>query len=66
MCDFACVVEAVVGLERTMYMVEETVGVIQVCAVVSEPDNDCPVSFPFDVSLSTMDDTAGKPICIKL
>ena len=47
------------GLERTLYTVEETVGLVQVCAVVFEPDTDCPVSFPFDVRLITDDGSAG-------
>ena len=52
---------AVVGLERTFYSVSEDVGVVEVCAIVHVPDDsfDCPIMFPFEVNLSTDDDTAG-------
>ena len=53
---------AVVGLERTRYMVTETIGLVEVCAIVHEPTEQmelCPISFPFDVVISTTDDTAG-------
>ena len=54
-------VVAVVGLERTFYQVSEDVGVVELCAVVYEPNNiDCPITFPFDVHLSTSDNSAGK------
>ena len=34
---------------------------MEVCAVVHQPDNSitCPIAFPFEVSLSTIDGTAG-------
>ena len=51
--------EAVVGLEKTMYSVSEDVGVVEVCAIVYSPTIDCPIAFPFNVSLSTSDRTAG-------
>ena len=47
------------GLERTMYSVSEDVVVVEVCAIVYSPAIDCPIAFPFDVSLSTSDRTAG-------
>ena len=49
------------GLEKTFYQVSEDVGVVEVCAIVYEPNGNlaCPISFPFDVSLSTEDDSAG-------
>ena len=50
---------AVVGLERTIYMVTETQDEVEICAIVREPINDCPITFPFEVVLSTLDDTAG-------
>ena len=56
--------EAVVGLERTFYNVTEDVGVVEVCAIVYSPTIVCPIAFPFDVRLSTDDDSAG--IVIKL
>ena len=49
---------AVVGLDRTKYMVTETVGLIEVCAIVYDPLIECPIAFPFEVTLSTIDDTA--------
>ena len=53
--------EAVVGLERTIFTVQEDVGVVELCAIVYEPSGiDCSIAFPFDVYLSTWDDTAGE------
>ena len=51
--------EAVVGLERMFYQVREDVGVVEVCAIVYSPTIVCPINFPFNVSLSTSDNTAG-------
>ena len=51
--------EAVVGLERTIHSVSEYVGVLELCAIVYSPSVDCPIEFPFDVSLSTSENTAG-------
>ena len=52
---------AIVGLERTFYRESEDVGMVEVCAVVISPNGNipCPIMFPFNVSLSTTDDTAG-------
>ena len=50
---------AVVGLERTIFTVSENVGVVELCAHVFQPDIECPVEFPFNVILSTVDRTAG-------
>ena len=49
------------GLERTFHQVSEDLVVAVVCAVVYSPNGniDCPITFPFNVSLSTSDDTAG-------
>ena len=52
--------EAVVGLEKTFYSATEDVGVVEVCAIVYSPTIVCPIAFPFDVHLSTRDDSAGK------
>ena len=50
-----------VGLEQTFFSVMEDVGVVELCARVFEPaDPDCPIEFPFDVRLTTRDDTAGR------
>ena len=51
--------EAVVGLEKTIYTVTEYVGVVEVCAIVYSPTVDCSIVFPFGVSLSTSENTAG-------
>ena len=51
---------AVVGLERRLYIVSEDVGLVEVCAIVYSPTIDCPIAFPFDVGLSTSDNTAGN------
>ena len=50
---------AVLGLEQ-IYSVPENVGVVELCARVSDPIIECPIEFPFDVRLSTSDNTAGK------
>ena len=47
------------GLERTSYGFSEDVGLVEVCAIVYSPTIDCPINFPFDVSLSTSNNTAG-------
>ena len=39
---------------------------IELCAVVFEPDIECPVKFPFDVQLYTGDGSAGKLWCAGL
>ena len=44
---------------ETPYEVAEDMGVIMVCAVVSEPQIDCPVDFPFNVNVTTVDGNAG-------
>ena len=53
---------AVVGLERTLYHTAESVGVVEVCAVVYSPHQECPIVFPFDIKLSTADRTAGMHV----
>lgn len=53
---------AVVGLERTEYVVPEDVGVVELCAIVYEPNGniECPIDISFEVQLSTIDDSAGS------
>ena len=51
------------GLERTFYSVLERMGMVELCAVVYEPEITCPIEFPFDVRLSTVDGTAGMISC---
>ena len=54
---------AVVGLEMTAYTVSEDVVVVELCAIVYQPNRGlgCPINFDFDINLSTNDVTAGKP-----
>ena len=54
--------EAVVGLERTFYQVNEDVGEVQVCVSVPSPDISCPVTYPFTVVLATVAESAGKHV----
>ena len=51
------------GQEMILYIVSEGVGVVELCAIVYEPDIICPIEFPFNVSLSTADGTAGMFYC---
>ena len=53
-----------VGLERTAYTVSEDVVVVELCAIVFQPNGGlrCPINFDFDIILSTDDATAGKPV----
>ena len=41
-------------------------GVIELCAVVFQPDIECPIKFPFEVLLNTSDGSAGKLYCAGL
>ena len=50
-------VGARVGLEPTFLTVMEDVGVVELCAVVFEPDIGCPIKFPFNVQLYTADES---------
>ena len=54
-----CFAGATVGLEQTFFHVMEGVGYVELCANVSFPEITCPIEFPFNVSLSTADGTAG-------
>ena len=58
-----CSAGATVGLEQTFFRVAENEGYIELCANVSFPEISCPIEFPFNVSLSTADGTAG--ICLE-
>ena len=44
---------AVVGLEQTFYSTSDDGGAVEVCIVVYMPDINCPIKFPFNISLST-------------
>ena len=58
-----CSAGATVGLEQTFFSVMQGVGYVELCANVSFAEITCPIEFPFDVSLSTADGTAG--ICLE-
>ena len=45
-----------VGLERTYYSVSEGEGLIEVCAVVSNPTGTCPIDFTFTVDIQIRED----------
>ena len=47
------------GLEKTFHKVSEDVDSVEVCAVVNSPSIDCPITFPFNVRISTINNTAG-------
>ena len=49
-----------VGLEQTFFREMENVGVIELCVIVFEPDLECPIKFPFQVQLYTIERSAGK------
>ena len=49
----------IVGLNETRYYVVEDTAMVTVCAAVMEAKIDCPVGFPFNVSIQTFHDTAG-------
>ena len=53
---------AVVGLESTFYDLLEDAGQVQVCTIIYSPKIDCPIAFPFDVILTTINGSAGKKI----
>ena len=61
MQNFCVHAVAVVGLEETFYQIPEEVAIVEVCAIVYEPDStvSCPITFSFNVRLSTSDFTAG-------
>ena len=50
---------ATVGLEQTFISVPEEIGIVELCANVSSPIHDCPVSFGFFLNLTTISNTAG-------
>ena len=51
---------AVVGLERTFYQISEDVGVVEICAIARNSTIVCPIAFPFNISFSKTDTTAGN------
>ena len=49
----------VVGLERPVYNVSESVDFVEICIIVTSPVTSCPIPDPFTVTLSPSDDSAG-------
>ena len=47
-------------MEQTFFEVMEDVEIIEMCAIVFEPDTNCPIHFSFNIRLHTADGTAGK------
>ena len=60
--SFSSYPEAVVGLERTSYTVPESDEVVEICINAAGANTDCPSSDPFQLTLSTADQTAGTAI----
>ena len=48
-----------VGFDSTLYRVNETSGIVEICAVVMEPNIDCPIDFTFNVTFRTRNGSAG-------
>ena len=48
-----------VGLESISNTVEENFGEVEVCVTIQRVTNSCAIGFPFSVTLSTTDDSAG-------
>ena len=42
-----------------MYNVSEDEGMVEVCAIVFFPSGNCPIQFPFNITLVTSNGTAG-------
>ena len=53
------ILEAVIEFGMTPYLVPEGARIF-VCVVVSEPATACPISFPFEINITTHDLTAGR------
>ena len=56
-----CFSDADVGFEMTSLVVYEDQLKINVCVIISRPNIDCPVAFPFDLNIIATDGTAGRP-----
>ena len=61
---FLLIKGAMVGLERSVYQTAEGVGVVEVCAIVYYPHQECPIVFPFNITLSTVDHNASTCQCV--
>ena len=59
MTEFFFNTVAVVGLERPVYNVSESVDFVEICIIVTSPVTSCPTPYPFTLTLSSSDDSAG-------
>ena len=64
--SFTCFIEASVGFEKAHYSVNEASGMVEICAVVNEPNVDCPIEFDFNMTFQTRDGSAGTYICTQV
>ena len=53
-------VVGLISLVKTSYTVYEDSSSVVVCVSVSGPNEDCPIGFPFQLSLSPLRGTAGE------
>ena len=61
LCEFLnAALVTVMGLEKTYYPVsEETIGGVEICVTVNGSSVGCPIEFPYSVTLTAKDGTAG-------
>ena len=55
--------DATVGFEKTFYQVNESTWV-EMCAVVYEPDIDCPIQMDFTVTFETGNEVEGMYVYV--
>ena len=48
-----------VGFEETFYRANEGGGTVEICAIVYEPNIECPIEMKFNVTFETRAETAG-------
>ena len=53
------IVDVYLGLEFTSYQVDEKFEAVEVCVTLQNINTDCAIGFPFNISLSTVDGSAG-------
>ena len=51
-----------VGYEMTTYTTTEGTGFVELCAVITNPQNGVVAPRPFVISVTTTDDSAGRAI----
>lgn len=52
-----------VGFEETFYRANEGGGTVEICAIVYEPNIECPIEMKFNVTFETRAETAGTRVC---